>query len=120
MHDLAHKNGGKCISTEYINNKTELMFKCSKIEHPTFIIQPYPLTKGRWCPLCLKDDIESFKDYSIIDMKEFAKTKRGLCISEKYSGYSQKLIWRCFKGHEWEDTPWQIIRNKKWCDECNE
>ena len=41
------------------------------------------------------------------------------CLSEKYRSYTQKLLWECENKHTWKDTPWAIIRNKKWCEDCD-
>lgn len=30
MHELAEQYGGKCLSTEYINNRTKLKWKCKR------------------------------------------------------------------------------------------
>ena len=52
-------------------------------------------------------------------MKLFAKNLGGDCISKEYKGYNVKLNWQCKKKHTWKATPWMVIRNKEWCETCD-
>ena len=48
---LAIQRDGKCLSTEYVNNKTNLKWQCNKCEH----IWEYRFDRvnsGTWCPNC--------------------------------------------------------------------
>ena len=65
------------------------------------------------------NEIKEFKDKTIEDMKNFAKSLGGDCLSSQYKGYSQKLDWICKNKHQWPATPWTIIRNNEWCEDCN-
>jgi len=51
IQDIAKERGGKCLSSEYKNNKSKLKFRCKKGHE--FEITPTHL-KGRdqWCPIC--------------------------------------------------------------------
>ena len=55
--------------------------------------------------------------YTIAYMNDLASKKGGKCLSEKYLGYSEKLLWECAKGHQWWTAP-QLIIKKSWCPEC--
>lgn len=50
MHRLAQKNEGKCLSTNYLNCKTKMLWQC-KNEHQ-FHSTPDNIKQGRWCPFC--------------------------------------------------------------------
>ena len=50
MHELAHKNQGICLSTEYINNSTELEWMCSN-KHKFYTV-PKCVLNGHWCKIC--------------------------------------------------------------------
>lgn len=51
MHDIAKKHDGKCLSTEYINNKTHLEWECEK-EHTWFARPSDVKNKETWCKRC--------------------------------------------------------------------
>lgn len=48
MQEWAAKKGGKCLSTEYVNAKTKLLWKCSCGNE--FWAMPTNVQKGKWCP----------------------------------------------------------------------
>lgn len=54
---------------------------------------------------------------TIEDMKFYAKSKQGKCLSDKYINSKTKLKWRCRLGHEWEAAPEKIKRGR-WCPVC--
>ena len=55
IQKLAKSKGGKCLSTEYINNRMDMVFECS-IEHrweaTVSDIKGVKGDKGTWCPEC--------------------------------------------------------------------
>ncbi|MBT6017642.1 hypothetical protein HOG81_00375, partial [bacterium] len=119
MQEIAKKRNGKCLSKKYYNNTTKLIFKCSEKNHPEFPMSPDSITQGKWCRNCYLDEIKEFKDKTIEDMKNFAKSLGGDCLSSEYKGYTKKLHWICNNKHNWPATPWEIIRNNKWCQDCD-
>ena len=50
MHVLARERGGKCLSKEYKNCKTKMLWQC-KHGH-RFQSNPDNIKQGRWCPHC--------------------------------------------------------------------
>jgi len=50
MHKLAQKNQGKCLSKEYINAHTKLLWQC-KNGH-IFDTTPDSIQQGKWCRFC--------------------------------------------------------------------
>ena len=53
MQALAEEQGGKCISTEYVNSETHLEWKCSNDDHPSWLATPHSVkNKGSWCKKC--------------------------------------------------------------------
>ena len=50
MHNFVSERGGKCLSPEYINNKTKLKWECA--EGHTWEAIPYSVKRGSWCRLC--------------------------------------------------------------------
>lgn len=54
MQEFAKKRGGECLSKEYVNSHSHLIWKC---EHGhTWKAQPLSITNsGTWCPVCSKN-----------------------------------------------------------------
>ena len=50
VHKLAQERGGKCLSTEYINSKTKLWWKCKRGH--AWEAEPSNVKHGTWCPEC--------------------------------------------------------------------
>lgn len=52
MKKLAKSNGGKCLSSAYINNSTHLMWQCA--HNHVWKSVPKLILSGSWCPVCYK------------------------------------------------------------------
>jgi thiol-disulfide isomerase/thioredoxin len=50
MQALAVERGGKCLSTEYVNARTGLLWKCA--EGHRWKAWPSSIRSGSWCPQC--------------------------------------------------------------------
>jgi hypothetical protein len=50
MQRIATSREGKCISSEYINNQTHLMWECN--EGHRWKATPSNIKRGKWCPKC--------------------------------------------------------------------
>ena len=55
MRKMATERGGDCLSTEYTNSKTRLIWRCSKM-HTWEAIPLNVINKGTWCPACAKNN----------------------------------------------------------------
>ena len=53
MRCLAGNRGGKCLSSEYVNARTKLIWECN-IGH-TWRAIPANIKKGHWCPICARN-----------------------------------------------------------------
>jgi hypothetical protein len=51
MHALAAKNGGECLSTEYVNSKEPLTWRCA-MGHVWSVGALHLLHDDSWCPTC--------------------------------------------------------------------
>jgi hypothetical protein len=127
MQQLASKNGidrtgisGKCLSTQYINDKTKLRWQCGKCGY-IWETTPHSIKKGRWCAKCAGNI-----KYTLKDMQKFAINrgieetgKPGKCLSKEYSNNKRNLIWQCGKcGKTWKALPKAVI-HKTWCPYCS-
>ncbi len=111
MRDIAESRGGKCLSVEYVNIKTHLLWECSK-KHRWKAV-PFSIKRGSWCPECA-----GTQKHNIEMMKALAKSRGGECLSDSYVNNSTALEWKCSEGHHWESAP-NKIRSGRWCPECS-
>jgi hypothetical protein len=52
MHAVAVARGGKCLSEEYVNSVTSLLWECQ--ENHQWNARPSNVLFGTWCPICAK------------------------------------------------------------------
>lgn len=111
MKRIASKRGGRCLSEEYVNTTTKLLWECS--EGHQWEATPDNIRKGSWCPKCFYNK----RKLTIEKMQNMAEEKGGRCLSEKYVNATTKLLWQCHEGHKWKATP-ANIRGGRWCPIC--
>jgi len=112
MQVLAKKNGGECLSKQYITGTTKLKWKCKKSH--IWETTPENIKNGYWCPQCFRER----RRLTIEQMQQLAKDHQGKCLSEKYVNRITELLWECKQGHVWKAKPSNII-NGKWCPKCS-
>jgi len=110
MQTIAKKRGGQCLSLEYINSSTKLIWQCR--ENHQWEAIPHNVQQGHWCPAC-----GGARKGTIEDMQKIAEERDGQCLSEKYINSRSKLKWQCKEGHQWEAAPASIKRGS-WCRFC--
>ncbi|MFX1297544.1 MAG: hypothetical protein ACFFD2_22165, partial [Promethearchaeota archaeon] len=120
MQKLAEARGGKLLSKKYINALTKLEWQCENGH--TWWATPNNIKndskgrgglKGNWCPECVQR-----KKYTLDDIKAFAKSKGGECLSTIYERSQGKLKWRCENNHDFEASFFNVKVNNSWCPEC--
>ena len=110
--DMAKFRGGKCVSRLYVNNRTELEWKC-EIGHQWKASLDNVKGRKSWCPIC-SDTCK----LTIEEMYTLAKSKGGKCLSKRYVNNSTKLEWQCRCGYVWLATP-NHIKQGTWCPKCS-
>lgn len=110
MQQLATRRGGKCLSKEYINTDTKLLWECKQGHQWT--ATPSGIKRGNWCPYCA-----GTVKLTIEDMQQIAERRGGRCLSPTYINTRTELLWQCAQGHQWETTPKSIMRGT-WCPHC--
>ena len=111
MQILAEANGGKCLSTEYKNSKTKLLWQCRNGHQ--WLASPFCVKHDKtWCPICAKTTL------TIEEMQKLALKKKGKCISTEYKNSKTKLLWECENGHQWWAKPTAIKNHGNWCLQC--
>ena len=109
--NTAAEKGGKCLSTEYVNNATKMLWECSK-GHQWYAIY-INIRVGKWCKECAYESMRR----GLKDAQKLAESMGGKCLSEKYINNNTKMLWECNDWHQWE-TPLRNIQQGHWCREC--
>lgn len=115
MQKLAKSRGGVCLSTEYVNNRINLKWKCK--EGHVWGASAGNIKAGKWCPICGIKKTADKKRLTIEKMQEFANIKGGVCLSNQYIDAHTKLKWKCKEGHVWDAIPNSVQRGS-WCPIC--
>lgn len=113
MYIYAAKHGGICLSTEYINNSTPVLWQCAKGHQ--WDARPTNVQQGSWCPHCSN----RFPKYTIEEIQSLAKSRGGICLSNKYPGINIKMDFQCQEGHTFSLTM-HTFKKGNWCPQCKE
>ena len=110
LQKTATDRGGKCLSEEYVNSKTPMVWQCS--EGHQWEADAGHIRNGNWCPECGGSRKRTLEEAHLI-----AKMRGGKCLSPKYVNAHQPLLWECADGHRWR-TSYNNVKNGGWCHEC--
>lgn len=113
---LAEKNNGKCLSTEYVNNKQKLKWQCECGN--IFEMNFNSISNGQWCPKCARKKVKKAISLSIEDAQKIAAKRNGKCLSKEYTNNKTKLEWECDQGHRWKAKLHDIKDGNTWCPFC--
>lgn len=116
IKEVALERGGKCLSIEYRGCFHKLEFECS--EKHRWKASPAHILRGTWCPRCAQILIGKKNSLSLEELQNYAKSKGGKLISNKYKGVFEIYKWECSNGHTWE-APANSIRQGNWCWQCS-
>lgn len=110
---LAVKQGVKCISTEYVNNRSWMMWQC-KAGHTWKATFFNVGVKKPWCPHCAQET-PGPREW---DAQFVASVRGGKCLSDVCRGLRSALLWECSEGHTWQATLTCVKNNGTWCPRC--
>ncbi len=118
MRKTAQQKGGDCRTQNYQGLRTHLEWVC-KYGH-TWMAQPQHIIHSEsWCPRCAdRNRAKKRYRYTIEDMREYARSRNGECLSDEYSGMGHHLKWKCGNGHKWKAVPASMIHRHSWCPHC--
>lgn len=111
---VAQDQGGKCLSTTYINTSTPMTWECKDghVWNNTF---GNVLHQNNWCKVCA-----GLEKHTLEKCQKVAMKRNGECLSETYVNLSEEMLWRCEYGHVWKATFREINCNYSWCPDCSE
>jgi hypothetical protein len=116
MQSLAASQGGQCLSGEYLNNGTQLLWQCK--EGHQWKARPSSVKNGHWCPFCAWSKEGRSKRLGLPAIQSLAAARGGKCLSEQYTSGHTKLLWECARGHQWKAEPASIVHEDTWCPKC--
>ncbi|RIB07601.1 hypothetical protein C2G38_2213969 [Gigaspora rosea] len=110
---IAISRNGKCLSTEYINNYSHLLWRCSK-GHEFLASLQHVKNSNSWCSKCAK-----VAHHSIKVARQIAISRNGDCISTNYYNNHSALLWQCENNHIFTATLNAIKNKHTWCPFCS-
>lgn len=113
MQAIAGERGGRCLSTEFVNDSTELQWECAKGHRWSAL--PRFLRYKEWCPTCRR--APRIRDVWKSALAR-AKKRGGACIAGLGGYTNQSARWRCAAGHEFTNVPYRIAEGS-WCPFCS-
>lgn len=116
--DAARSKGGECLSTEYLNAKAPMSWRCSS-GHEWEACFDAVRNSGNWCPKCanLTRGMHN-KTRTIDSARKLAESRGGKCLSDTYKSVRTKMDWECARGHRWSAIMHNMMANKAWCPTC--
>jgi hypothetical protein len=93
---LAESRGGKCLSTEYKNDMTNILWQCS--ENHTWEATPNNIKRNKWCPACSQGIGERISrlffqrifGFDFIKIRpSWLRSSKGFCL--ELDGYCKEL-----------------------------
>jgi len=109
---IAISRGGECLSKEYVNNITKMLWRCQE-SHEWETTFDLIKRRGSWCPTC------SDTKHTIEDCNRIAMERKGLCLSKDYVNAMEMLLWQCEYFHTWKQNYNNVVNNGSWCPCCS-
>lgn len=119
MLEAGRQHGTECLDSRWLGYRHRYRFRC-KIGHE-WLRTGGSQTKHPTCPECLKQRLsgDQLTPSNLDQMKNLARQRGGLCLSDRYEGMVARYAFRCAQGHEWQ-TRIGSIRSGSWCPICDE
>jgi hypothetical protein len=109
---LGIKDGNKKFELKWRGAIRSYWYRCKKCKYE-WEKTARTVTSGYSCPKCvgvLKRTLE--------ECQEFAKDKRGECLSGEYISIETRMFWQCEFEHVWE-ARFHDIKDGHWCPYCS-
>ena len=110
MRRIALARGGRCLSSDYVNSKSKLIWQCARGHRWQAL--PASVVQGTWCPVCARN-----QRLRLSQFQDIAASRGGRCLSRQYINGRTALLWRCADGHRWNAVPAKVKRGS-WCPTC--
>lgn len=118
---LAKERNGNCLSMEYVNAHTPLIWECEKGHK--WEAKPNKIQQGTWCKVCSVERVAESNRGDLQLAIDLAYSKNGKCLSTEYKNARDPLEWECEFGHRWYASYGSVSGGKSgngsWCSVCN-
>ncbi len=114
-YKIAAGNNGKCLSSDYKNNHSRLLFECANGHRWTDIASK--IKGGKWCTKCNGKKIGRKTTVTIERYITIAAEHNGKCLSNEYVNHKTVLEFECSQGHIWK-TKASVVSTGAWCPQC--
>lgn len=115
ISDYAKNKNGKLLTEKYMGVEAKYKFEC-KYGHQWSAKWSRMKYGENWCLECFHGRKSK---YSIKDLKDYAYSMGGECLSSEFKKLTHKYKFRCSQGHEFESI-WNSMRvRKSWCKICS-
>jgi hypothetical protein len=120
---LAKERNIELLSTEYINNMSDLEFRCIQCQRTWKDFRANIMQKVQrntfGCPYCNK----KHKEVLFKEFQELAKERGGELLSKEFYGMTKYHRWKCrLCGCEWKAKPSTVkdypSKKGSWCPDC--
>lgn len=95
---------------------------CKKCRKDKDEIEFFDVKEFKTCNMCRhvrrKPGAVCHRVITIEECKEYALSKNGECLSDKYKNNITKMTWKCEKGHEWKSIFSSVKNCGSWCPTC--
>lgn len=114
IQEYAISREGECVSTNYINTRTPLSFKCKVETHPIFEQRPYDLLeRKRWCKLCAHN--APLTDENIQPVLD----KGNMEFVKPYNNRNKTQVLRCKTVFQHVvHISWDNFKSRTYCNKC--
>ncbi|WP_343632448.1 hypothetical protein [Fluviicola sp.] len=111
LRNYAAERGGKCLSNEFIDRKTNVTFECGQ-GHRWELLPTTIFYDQTWCKKC-----SGLAPLNLEDLKNWALERGGKCLTSEFLGRETKHLWECASGHQFEHSP-RMVQRGSWCVKC--
>lgn len=121
--NYAIKRDGLLVSTRDNFSVGNIVLFCIKHNHQ-WISKNSSIKKGRWCFYCSRENVNlqntKTSEQGLQNAIKRAAERFGECLSTEYTGYKQKMLWKCEKE---EHPPFyssytNVVTSTRWCPNC--
>lgn len=114
--ESAKRRGGDCLSTEYVDNTTKMLWVCGEGHRWSAV---WAWVRNNWCPICGRIRGGLKRRIGIETCRRVALERGGVCLSEEYTRAQNPLMWRCNKHNfSWSAKPMEVVAQGTWCPKC--
>ena len=113
---IAADRGGLCLSDKYVNSQTKMLWQCENGHR--WEATGNNIKRGTWCKECSTRERGIKRRTSIDYFKQYAISKGGVCLTDKYENQKTRLTFQCSQGHKWTVAGGSLKSKDSWCRYC--